>query len=158
MRTMPGGGNRRRKSSRKGDVLQAGRAIRWCRTNTDIWRSIGNWTAAALAPGVVARRRFGDGKDLSFLLAHLLRRLGVPARLVLVNDMLRKSVANYCPPRACLIICWWNTAPAGNRWVDATLKRQAAFLDRWAAIMARACHAGLSQLADPPRPRPRPTS
>src|ERR1017187_1963736 len=43
-------------------------------------------------PGAVAPRRYGDCKDLCFLLASLLGKLGVRARPVLVNTLLRNSV------------------------------------------------------------------
>jgi hypothetical protein len=76
-------------------------------------------------PGVVARRRFGDCKDLPFLLAHLLKRLGVPARLVLVNTALRKSVAELLPAPGVFNHLLVEYQVGGEtRWVDATLKRQ----------------------------------
>ncbi|MHA3770009.1 DUF3857 domain-containing protein [Verrucomicrobiota bacterium sgz303538] len=49
------------------------------------------------APAAVLRQRFGDCKDKSFLLAHLLRRLGISARPVLVNAVLRGSVRDFLP-------------------------------------------------------------
>jgi transglutaminase-like putative cysteine protease len=76
-------------------------------------------------PGVVARRRYGDGKDLSFLLAHLLKRLGVQARLVLVNTVFRKSVAELLPaPQVFNHLLVEYEARGETRWVDATLKHQ----------------------------------
>lgn len=77
------------------------------------------------SPGSVARRRFGDCKDLSFLLVHLLRRLGVQARAMLVNTRLRHSVAKFLPA-----IGLFDHAVVEFRvnnktfWVDATMKRQ----------------------------------
>jgi hypothetical protein len=105
-------------------------------------------------PGVVARRRYGDGKDLSFLLAHLLQRLGVPARLVLVNTALRKSVAELLPaPGVFNHLLVEYHVRSETRWVDATLKRQSgSSLHR----VMRDCGAGLpvagvaSQLVAPP--------
>ena len=76
-------------------------------------------------PGVVARRRYGDCKDLSFLLAHLLKRLGVPARLVLVNTLLRKSIAALLPaPGVFNHLLVEYQAGGQTRWVDATLNGQ----------------------------------
>jgi hypothetical protein len=78
-----------------------------------------------MPPGVVARRRYGDCKDLSFLLAHLLRRLGVPARLVLVNTVLRKSIAELLPAPGLFNHLLVEYQVRGEtRWVDATLKGQ----------------------------------
>jgi hypothetical protein len=78
-----------------------------------------------MPPGVVARRRYGDCKDLSFLLAHLLKRLGVPARLVLVNTVLRKSIAELLPaPGVFNHLLVEYQVRGETRWVDATLKRQ----------------------------------
>ena len=78
-----------------------------------------------MPPGVVARRRYGDCKDLSFLLVHLLKRLGVQARLVLVNTVLRKSIAELLPsPGAFNHLLVEYQVCGETRWVDATLKRQ----------------------------------
>ena len=48
-------------------------------------------------PSTVLGRRFGDCKDKSFLLVHLLRRLGVPAHALLVHTDWRKSIADWLP-------------------------------------------------------------
>jgi transglutaminase-like putative cysteine protease len=78
-----------------------------------------------MEPGVVVRRRYGDCKDLSFLLLHLLKRLGVQARLVLVNTVLRKSVAELLPaPGVFNHLLVEYQIRGETRWVDATLKRQ----------------------------------
>jgi len=74
---------------------------------------------------VVARRRYGDGKDLSVLLMVLLKRLGLEARLVLVNTKLRKSVAHLLPmPSLFDHIVVEYKARGQTRWVDATAKGQ----------------------------------
>jgi hypothetical protein len=73
----------------------------------------------------VARRRFGDCKDLSFLLVNLLRRLGIPARPVLVNTFLRKSVADLLPmPSLFNHVVVEFEAAGKKRWVDTTIKDQ----------------------------------
>jgi hypothetical protein len=75
-------------------------------------------------PGVVARRRYGDGKDLSFLLWHLLKRLGVPARLVLVNTNLRQSVAGLlAAPGLFNHLLVEYQAGGATHWADAAGKR-----------------------------------
>jgi hypothetical protein len=78
-----------------------------------------------MAPGVVARRRYGDCKDLSFLLVHLLKRLGVPARLVLANTSLGKSIAELLPAPGVFNHLLVEYQVGGEtHWVDATLKSQ----------------------------------
>jgi len=76
-------------------------------------------------PSIVARRRFGDCKDLSFLLVHLLRRLGVTARPILVNVFTRKSVADLLPAVGVFnhVIVEFQ-ANGETRWLDATARRQ----------------------------------
>ncbi|HEY3863666.1 MAG TPA: DUF3857 domain-containing protein [Verrucomicrobiae bacterium] len=77
------------------------------------------------APDVVARRRYGDGKDLSVLLMTLLRRLGLEARLVLVNTNFRKSLAGLLPmPSLFNHLVVEYKARGEIRWVDATAKGQ----------------------------------
>jgi hypothetical protein len=77
------------------------------------------------APEVVARRRYGDCKDLSVLLMVLLKRLGLEARLVLVNTKFRKSLAGLLPmPSLFDHIVVEYKARGETRWVDATAKGQ----------------------------------
>ncbi|MGA2747556.1 MAG: DUF3857 domain-containing protein [Verrucomicrobiota bacterium] len=81
--------------------------------------------SAPAAPAVVARRRFGDCKDLSFLLVHLLKRLGTGARLILVNSDLRKSLADLLPmPSLFNHVVVEYQVRGETRWVDVTMKRQ----------------------------------
>jgi hypothetical protein len=77
------------------------------------------------APDVVARRRYGDSKDLSVLLMVLLKHLGLEARLALVNTKFRKSLANLLPMAALFdhIVVEYK-ARGETRWVDATAKGQ----------------------------------
>ncbi|MDB6026964.1 MAG: Transglutaminase domain protein [Verrucomicrobiales bacterium] len=49
------------------------------------------------APGEVLKRKFGDCKDKSFLLAHLFRKLGISARPVLVHSQLRETITQFLP-------------------------------------------------------------
>jgi len=77
------------------------------------------------APEVVARRRYGDCKDLSVLLMVLLKQLGLEARLVLVNTKFRKSLADLLPmPSLFDHIVVEYKARGETRWVDATAKGQ----------------------------------
>jgi hypothetical protein len=76
-------------------------------------------------PQIVARRRYGDCKDLSFLLVNLLKRLGVQARPILVHAGLRKFVGNVLPTPGVFNHVIVEFEVEGNRrWVDATMKRQ----------------------------------
>jgi hypothetical protein len=76
-------------------------------------------------PAVVARRRFGDCKDLSVLLMFLLNRLGLESRLVLVNSKFRKSLAGLLPmPGLFNHVVVEYKARGEIRWVDATAKGQ----------------------------------
>jgi hypothetical protein len=76
-------------------------------------------------PPEVARRRYGDCKDLSFLLVSLLQRLGVSARPVLVHASLQKTVGEWLPNPGLFnhVIVEFEFA-GKRRWVDPTLKRQ----------------------------------
>ena len=77
------------------------------------------------SPGVVLRRRFGDCKDKAFLAAHLLRRLGVPARAVLVNSALRQAVDRMLPmPDAFDHVVVEYDLSGKRRWVDVTVPMQ----------------------------------
>ncbi len=77
------------------------------------------------SPGVVLRRRFGDCKDKSFLAVHLLRRLGIPARAVLVNSALRQSVERLLPmPDAFDHVVVEYEISGKRRWADVTVTMQ----------------------------------
>jgi hypothetical protein len=77
------------------------------------------------APEVVARRRYGDAKDLSLLLMVLLQQLGLEARLILVNTKFRKSLAGLLPmPSLFNHLAVEYQARGESRWVDATAKGQ----------------------------------
>ena len=76
-------------------------------------------------PGAVARRRYGDCKDLSFLLVNLLGKLGVRARPLLVSTFLRKSVRNFMPmPSLFNHVIVELEVDGKRRWIDTTLKQQ----------------------------------
>lgn len=73
----------------------------------------------------VARRRYGDCKDLSFLLAYLLRQLGVQARPVLVHTVLQKTVGEWLPTLGLFNHAIVEFEAEGKRrWIDPTMKRQ----------------------------------
>lgn len=77
------------------------------------------------SPGAVLRRRYGDCKDLAFLLVQLLRKLDLPARPVLVNSILRSSLAGMLPSPGLFNHVVVEYVINGQiRWVDATLKQQ----------------------------------
>ena len=80
---------------------------------------------APTPPGIVARKRYGDRKDLSFLLVHLLKRLGTSARPILVNTQLRKSLAAMLPMDGLFnhVVVEYDVQ-GKTRWVDATMKQQ----------------------------------
>jgi hypothetical protein len=65
--------------------------IRYLSCNEDFARQIPS------APASVLQRRFGNCKDKAFLLVHLLRRLGVPARPVLVHSQMHERIASFLP-------------------------------------------------------------
>lgn len=76
-------------------------------------------------PESVLQRRFGDCKDLSWLLVNLLKRLDVPARPVLVNAFLRKTIAELLPsPTLFNHVVVEFEADGKRHWVDTTLKNQ----------------------------------
>ena len=77
------------------------------------------------APGTVLRRRFGDCKDKSSLLLHLLRMLGISARPVLVNTALGKTIEQMLPAPDVFNHVLVEFAIANERrWVDASLAQQ----------------------------------
>lgn len=73
----------------------------------------------------VIRRRYGDCKNLAFLLVRLLRALGVSARPVLVNTLWRKSIEPLLPAPGIFnhAIVEFQVENE-KRWVDATSKCQ----------------------------------
>ena len=76
-------------------------------------------------PTVVARRRYGDCKDLSFLLVNLLRKLEIQARPVLVNAFLKRTVGGLLPmPSLFNHVVVEFEADGKKRWIDTTVKEQ----------------------------------
>lgn len=107
-------------------ALRLERAFRWAQdelrylsVNTELGGQI------PTNPGEVLTRRFGDCKDKSFLLAHLLRLLGVPARPVLVNVNLRHRVSEFLPSPNLFNHAIVEFEHDGQRrWIDATISFQ----------------------------------
>lgn len=78
-----------------------------------------------MAPEIVAQRRFGDCKDLSFLLVNLLEKFGVRSRPVLVNSVLGKSIGELLPsPSVFNHVVVEFEANGKRRWIDTTLRKQ----------------------------------
>jgi hypothetical protein len=76
-------------------------------------------------PSTTLRRRFGDCKDKSFLLAQLLRRLGHPARPVLVHTKLDRMLEKFLPsPYVFDHVVVEFEFEGRRRWIDATLDMQ----------------------------------
>jgi hypothetical protein len=81
----------------------------------------------AVPPGTVGRKRYGDGRDLSFFLAHLLNHLGAPARLILVNTNFRGAIADMAPaPNLFNHLLVEYSVNGIVKWADATVKSNAA--------------------------------
>jgi hypothetical protein len=107
------------------------------------------------APGVVARRRFGDCKDLSFLLVHLLKGLGLAARPILVSTKLSKGLRTMLPSAGLFDHVIVEFRCEGQvRWVDATIKNQGGGpLKRalWPLECGLPIDADCEGLVEPPR-------
>jgi hypothetical protein len=78
------------------------------------------------APATVARRRYGDARDLAYLLVEVLRALGLEARPVLVNTVFRQSLNELLPSPEVFnhVLVEYQVGPE-TRWVDATRPSQA---------------------------------
>jgi len=82
---------------------------------------LGQSTHRPNAPAAVLSQRFGDCKDKARLLVALLRGLGVPARVALVNTELRDHVSERLPSPAAFNHVIVNLELAGRSvWVDGT--------------------------------------
>jgi hypothetical protein len=94
----------------------------------DEFRAIPDDAASMLqppaTPSVVERRRFGESKDLAFLLARLLQSLQVTARPILVNTSWRKSLSTLLPMPFFDHAVVEYQVRGETRWVDPTAKRQ----------------------------------
>jgi hypothetical protein len=74
---------------------------------------------------VVIRRRYGDCKDVAFLLVRLLHAVGVTAKPVLVHTVWRKAIASMLPsPSVFNHVVVEFEVENEKRWVDATAKCQ----------------------------------
>ena len=93
--------------------------------------AMGGWVPAS--PGVVARRRYGDCKDLAWLATTVLRRWDVAARPILVGTILCERVAALLPMMALFNHAIVEVEWAGEtRWFDLTMNGQGGdFTGRW---------------------------
>jgi transglutaminase-like putative cysteine protease len=97
--------------------------------------------------GVVARRRYGSGKDLSFLLIDLLKQLQIPARPVLVNTTLRRSLAGLLPSPGLFNHLLVEYEVGGEtRWADVAGEQQAGGYG--AGLTAGGLRSGLMESPD----------
>ena len=88
----------------------------------------GGWIPAA--PGLVARRRHGDCKDLSWLAATVLRGWGLAARPVLVGTGLREQTAALLPMAGAFDHAILEVEAGGKtRWFDLTANAQGGDFD-----------------------------
>lgn len=88
----------------------------------------GGWIPAT--PGTVARRRYGDCKDLAWLATCVLRRWGVSARPVLVATGLREAVARLLPMAILFNHAVIEVRHDGkSRWFDLTERQQGGDFD-----------------------------
>jgi hypothetical protein len=94
-------------------------------------------------PAAVIRRRYGDAKDLAFLLVHLLKALGAEARLVLVNTVYRQSLNRLLPAPDLFNHALVEYTIAGEtRWVDPAQRRAAGHFGAGLPVVPE--HAGLA--------------
>ena len=76
-------------------------------------------------PATTLRRRYGDCKDKSYMLAQLLRRLGYSARPVLVHTKLDRTLENFLPsPYVFDHVVVEFEFEGRRRWLDATMDMQ----------------------------------
>lgn len=110
------------------------------------------------APTVVAGRRYGDCKDLSLLLVHLLWQLGVSAYPVLVHSIARKSIADKLPSPNLFnhVIVQFHLGEE-TRWIDVTIDRQGGGpLGRFVPLFyyGLVIHPSVTTLSSQPNPVP----
>ncbi len=140
-------------------LQQVSRAIDFVQTDCRyLGTDLGKSGYVPARPGVVARRRYGDCKDLSLLLVCLLKSLNVPAVPMLVHAWSRKAVADMLPDPALFNHVVVEFTLQGQKyWVDPTIGTQGGgALNRYIPDfgVGLPVAAGTSGLADQPRPRP----
>lgn len=110
--------------------------IRYLSVNEDLGGQI------PASPAVVMRRRFGDCKDKSLLLAQLLKALGIEARPVLVNTFLCATLRELLPsPDVFNHVVVEYVVNGNRRWVDATARMQGGTASARTGV---ACGLGLA--------------
>ncbi|HWB61846.1 MAG TPA: DUF3857 domain-containing protein [Chthoniobacteraceae bacterium] len=123
--------------------------IRYLSVNEDLGGQIPS------PPAMVLQRRYGDCKDKSFLLAHLLRLLGIAASPVLVNTFWRDTLGQFLPAGSLFNHAILQYQLEGRQhWADSTIPLQGGGAVRLVpdyklGLPLRAGVAGLEPIAQP---------
>ncbi len=107
-------------------------------------------------PGRVLEKRFGDCKDKSFLLAHIFRCLGAPARPVLIHTGIRDGLVKLLPSLQFNHVIVEYELEGVRFWADATIHFQGGdATTRWVPNYGYGLPVGPGVQALEPAPPPR---
>ncbi|MFP5392352.1 MAG: DUF3857 domain-containing protein [Gammaproteobacteria bacterium] len=113
-------------------LAKASAALHWVQENIRYFSvSVGENSHRPQAPGTVLKRRYGDCKDVSYLLVSLLQQLGIEARPVLLSARAPRLIATLAPTTS-----WFDHAIVqvriGTRtfYVDPTKSGQKSSIER----------------------------